>query len=1157
MPTPPTEHSQTYKRRVALILAITGLTTVALVSFGFALWMRIVKLENQWSEYNRAAIQKTHILGNIRAAMGYGGFIHNFKNFVLRKSLSDIPRIENNRTALNDAIQEFQQLDLNEPEQKALVELIAVFEEYSRKFEMAKRLISAGQSTSQIDAQVKVDDVPALEALNYLAEVVLEQSRKMEIETESRLASTLRFLMLGSLSIPLIFLLTGSLILLLRRVLHANVELRESEHRYRNLVSQLNSVVYRCDNDADWTMHYMSEAIESISGYPVSDFIGNTVRTFASIIHPDDAHSVEVAVDRALGQHRPYSMDYRIIRADGRIRWVYEKGGGIYDHEGNLLYLSGVIDDITGRRQAEEAARETERRYQQIVEEATDIVYTTDAEGHFTYVNPTTLKLTGYPENELIGMHFTALIHPDWRVKASEFYGIQMTDRKRETVLEFPVITASGTERWVEQTVGLICEGDQVTGFQGIVRDVSERIAAEQALERNNQLLKIISDAQAQFIAIGDPRKVFDEFLSGLLSLTESDYGFIGEVLQTETGDPYLKTHAITNIAWSEETRRFYKENAPSGMEFNNLNTLFGAVMTTGKLVLANEPATDSRRGGLPEGHPDLNAFLGLPFYHGKDLVGMMGLANRPSGYDEKLAEFLEPLCNTAADIVLKYRSEQKREQADIALRESEERTRAILENAVDAIITIDENGLIEDFNQAAIHLFGYEADELEGGNVSQLMPEPYRSEHDDYIRRYMKSGKSNIMGRTRELQGQTKDGVIFPINISLSELKLENKHLFIGMIRDLTEEKRLEEDRNRFFSISLDMLCIANFKGYFVQLNPAWQTVLGFTREELLAKPFIEFVHPDDNEKTVQEVQRLMKGGEMIGFENRFRTKSGEYRWFLWTASASSARQLLFAVARDITDIKKAADELQAAKETAEGASQAKSQFLASMSHELRTPLNSVIGFANVMLKTKNGELEEKRRTYLEKIHSNGLHLLELINDVLDLSKIEAGKTEVVLTKVDVSKLIRQTIEQLEVQVQDKDMKLRIRIPKNVKAIQSDEGKLKQVLINLIGNAIKFTDKGSVEVKLHTARQTGVPTRIDVKDTGIGIPEDRLATIFEPFSQAESGTSRKYGGTGLGLTISHSLCEMMGYRLTVDSKVDEGSTFHIQFKNARSRKNT
>jgi PAS domain S-box-containing protein len=628
-------------------------------------------------------------------------------------------------------------------------------------------------------------------------------------------------------------------------------------------------------------------------------------------------------------------------------------------------------------------------------------------------------------------------------------------------------------------------------------------------------------------------------------------------VLQTETGDPYLKTHAITNIAWSEETRRFYKENAPSGMEFNNLNTLFGAVMTTGKLVLANEPATDSRRGGLPEGHPDLNAFLGLPFYHGKDLVGMMGLANRPSGYDEKLAEFLEPLCNTAADIVLKYRSEQKREQADIALRESEERTRAILENAVDAIITIDENGLIEDFNQAAIHLFGYEADELEGGNVSQLMPEPYRSEHDDYIRRYMKSGKSNIMGRTRELQGQTKDGVIFPINISLSELKLENKHLFIGMIRDLTEEKRLEEDRNRFFSISLDMLCIANFKGYFVQLNPAWQTVLGFTREELLAKPFIEFVHPDDNEKTVQEVQRLMKGGEMIGFENRFRTKSGEYRWFLWTASASSARQLLFAVARDITDIKKAADELQAAKETAEGASQAKSQFLASMSHELRTPLNSVIGFANVMLKTKNGELEEKRRTYLEKIHSNGLHLLELINDVLDLSKIEAGKTEVVLTKVDVSKLIRQTIEQLEVQVQDKDMKLRIRIPKNVKAIQSDEGKLKQVLINLIGNAIKFTDKGSVEVKLHTARQTGVPTRIDVKDTGIGIPEDRLATIFEPFSQAESGTSRKYGGTGLGLTISHSLCEMMGYRLTVDSKVDEGSTFHIQFKNARSRKNT
>ncbi|MFC1619707.1 PAS domain S-box protein [Candidatus Neomarinimicrobiota bacterium] len=1149
MPTPPTEHSQTYKRRVALILAITGLTTVALVSFGFALWMRIVKLENQWSEYNQAAIEKTHILGNIRAAMGYGGFIHNFKNFVLRQSPSDIPRIENNRAALNDALQEFQHLDLNEPEQRALEELVVVFEEYLHKFEIAKQLVSAGQSTSQIDVQVKVDDVPALEALNYLADVVLEQSRKMEIETKSRLAGTLRFLMLGLLSIPLIFLLSGSLILLLRRVLHANVELQRSEERYRNLVSQLSSVVYRCDNDADWTMQYISDAIETITSYPASDFIGNQVRSFASIIHPDDAHSVEVAVDRALGQRRPYSIDYRIIRADGGIRWIYEKGGGIYDEDGNLLHLSGVIDDITGRRQAEEAARETERRYQQIVEEATDIVYTTDMTGHFTYVNPTTSKLTGYPEDELIGMHFTSLIHPEWREKASEFYGNQMTERKRETVLEFPVVTADGTDRWVEQTVGLICEDDQVTGFQGIVRDVSERISAEQALERNNQLLKIISDAQSQLIALGDPRKVFDEFLSGLLSLTESEYGFIGEVLQTENGDPYLKTHAITNIAWNEETRRFYEEKAPSGMEFNNLNTLFGAVMTTGESVIANEPATDSRRGGLPKGHPALNAFLGLPFYHGNDLVGMIGLTNRPAGYDKKLTEFLEPLCNTAADIVLKYRSEQKREQADIALRESEGRTRAILENAVDAIITIDENGLIESFNQATITMFGYAAGEIAGRNVSRLMPEPYTSEHDSYLKRYLATGEARIIGKSRELQGRRKDGTIFPMKLAASEVELGEKRLFIGMIHDLTEEKRLEEDRNRFFSISLDMLCIANFKGFFVQLNPAWRTVLGYTREELLAKPFIEYIHADDKEKTTQELQRLMEGGEMIGFENRFRTKNGEYRWFLWTASASRARQLLFAVARDITDIRKAAEELRAAKEAAEAASRAKSQFLASMSHELRTPLNSVIGFANVILKSKNGQLDEKRRTYLEKIHSNGLHLLELINDVLDLSKIEAGKMEVVLTKVDVGQLIRQTIDQLEVQVQEKDVKLRVRIPKNVNAIQSDDRKLKQVLINLVGNAIKFTAKGSVEVILKADSKIGTPVRINVKDSGIGIPANRLTTIFEPFSQAESGTSRKYGGTGLGLTISHSLCEMMGYRLTVDSEENVGSTFSVHFQ--------
>jgi len=134
--------------------------------------------------------------------------------------------------------------------------------------------------------------------------------------------------------------------------------------------------------------------------------------------------------------------------------------------------------------------------------------------------------------------------------------------------------------------------------------------------------------------------------------------------------------------------------------------------------------------------------------------------------------------------------------------------------------------------------------------------------------------------------------------------------------------------------------------------------------------------------------------------------------------------------------------------------------------------------------------------------------------------------------------------------------VKLKGSIPKNTKPFQSDGSKMKQILINLVGNAIKFTETGNVEVKLHISRTTGHPTRLDVKDTGIGIPEDRLTTIFEPFSQAESGTSRKYGGTGLGLTISYSLCEMLGYRLTVDSKVNEGSTFHIHFQNGGGYRN-
>ncbi|MFA7005497.1 MAG: response regulator, partial [Verrucomicrobiia bacterium] len=226
--------------------------------------------------------------------------------------------------------------------------------------------------------------------------------------------------------------------------------------------------------------------------------------------------------------------------------------------------------------------------------------------------------------------------------------------------------------------------------------------------------------------------------------------------------------------------------------------------------------------------------------------------------------------------------------------------------------------------------------------------------------------------------------------------------------------------------------------------------------------------------------------------------------------------------------------------------ANRAKSEFLANMSHELRTPLNSVIGFANILLKNKNKNLQPDDLTFLDRIVANGKHLLSLINQILDLSKIEARKVELELAPVLLDVVVREVVGQLGGQVRGRDVRLLIELPPAVAPFETDVAKLKQVLINLVGNALKFTEKGRVIVRVIADPATGRPTRIDVADTGVGIPKQRLGMIFEAFQQADPSTARRFGGTGLGLTISQALCQLMGYRIEVASEVNKGSTFRI-----------
>jgi signal transduction histidine kinase len=250
--------------------------------------------------------------------------------------------------------------------------------------------------------------------------------------------------------------------------------------------------------------------------------------------------------------------------------------------------------------------------------------------------------------------------------------------------------------------------------------------------------------------------------------------------------------------------------------------------------------------------------------------------------------------------------------------------------------------------------------------------------------------------------------------------------------------------------------------------------------------------------------------------------------------------------VSRDIDRRLRAEEEARRAKEVAEAASRAKSEFLAMMSHELRTPLNSVIGFSNVLLRNRAGNLRDRDLLYLRRIRAGGQHLLSLINEVLDLSKIEAGRMELERAPVALGALVEDTLASFEGQLRDRPIALDAEIPDHLTPIMTDPAKLLQVLTNLIGNAIKFTERGTVVVRVLADPASRRPERIDVVDTGIGIPPERQQAIFDAFEQADSSTARQFGGTGLGLAVSRSLCDLLGYGLEVQSEVGFGSVFSV-----------
>jgi PAS domain S-box-containing protein len=494
--------------------------------------------------------------------------------------------------------------------------------------------------------------------------------------------------------------------------------------------------------------------------------------------------------------------------------------------------------------------------------------------------------------------------------------------------------------------------------------------------------------------------------------------------------------------------------------------------------------------------------------------------------------------------------------------KDAEDRLRCITNAAHDAILMLDPRGAITFWNPAAEQILGYRPEEALGEDLHELLaPGRYLQEFREAFPAFKSTGRGNAVGKTLELFARRRDGQEIPVSLSLSTFLFQGGWHAVGVLRDISDHRRMEEElraREERFRLlaehAVDNIWTYGLENTFTYVSPAVEKLMGYTPEEMTQRSLESVLTPESLSVTLDYLNgldaRVQTGLSLEHFRSELELicKNGSTVWSEVIASprvgADGKLIELVGVTRDITERKRHEQELQLARDDAESANRAKSDFLATMSHEIRTPMNGVIGMTGLLLDTN---LTAEQRRYAEFIRVSGKSLLTLINDILDFSKIEAGKLDLETLDFDLQSLLYEFAGPLEFVARDKAIRFTWSTASDVPVrVSGDPGRLHQILTNLTSNALKFTQHGEVSVTASRVEETesDVLIRFSVRDTGIGIDPMQHEKLFRKFSQAHDSTTQRYGGTGLGLAISKRLAELMGGEIGVNSRLGEGSEF-------------
>jgi len=843
--------------------------------------------------------------------------------------------------------------------------------------------------------------------------------------------------------------------------------------------------------DLELTITYANKATLTLMGN--IDPLGKNLTDFT----PPGLHQAQadMARKRREGFGDLLVYEWEMLEATGK-RVILDVQSLLLTEKKNPSGILFIGRDITEKKMMEEQLRKSEERYRSFLEDINESYFETDLQGSITFVNDALCRAIGFPRERIIGLNYERYSGKKMTREVSDLY-INIFRTGKAATYETEYKDAEGKKVYRQLTVlPKRDESGNPTGFRGVSRDITQRKQMEEQLRKNEERYRTILDDIDE--------GYFEADLDG-------KFVFLNDAQARNLGYP-------RDVLCNMNYRRFCSPESADAVQ-----NLYTKVYTTGESfsgMLAEFVAQD--------GSKRINEFSGALI---RDQDG------HPTGFR-----------GISRDVTQRISEEEAR-------RKDAERYKIVLEDMNECYYEMDLKGRFTFVNDAQCRDLGYTREELIGMDYRRYDDEATAALSREIFARVYQTGEpvKRFVGGYINKKGEK---YYSEVSVSLMKDARGAPIGFRGLSRNITEQRALQEtirqSEERYRSIIEQMddgYFETDLSGAFTFLNSAACRNAGYEPEDLLGMHVSLYT----NEKTAREVYAVFNtifktGIPVKGYAFEFIRKDGTI--FHNEISASLIRDAegrpvgFRGISHDITERILAEQDMKAAKETAEAANTAKSEFLANMSHEIRTPMNGVIGMIELLLETP---LSPEQKQYAQIVRTSSVALLSLLNDILDLSKIEAKKLDLEKLDFNLRMAIEDIADMVAVSAQDKGLELTALVEADVPSmLRGDPGRLRQAIVNLTGNAVKFTEQGQILIRVSRVveDEQNVTLRFAVTDTGIGIPPDRVDAIFAPFVQVDSTTTRKYGGTGLGLTITKQLVELMSGQIGCETKPGIGSTF-------------